>query len=124
MLEHAGVRLVEPLPYVRFMSLVTGAAAAITDSGGIQEETTALGVPCFTVRDNTERPVTIAEGTNRLVRDLSTLAPLVRGATPPAEAHRPEGWDGEAGHRVVAALQAFVPPAEGAPEADAALARG
>ncbi len=63
----AGVKLIEPVPYVRFMSLVMGSAAAITDSGGIQEETTYLGIPCLTLRENTERPITILEGTNQLV---------------------------------------------------------
>src|SRR5687767_13369858 len=72
-LKRAGVKLVEPLSYVRFMSLVTGAAAAITDSGGVQEETTYLGIPCLTLRETTERPVTILEGTNRLVK-AETLA--------------------------------------------------
>ena len=65
-LRAAGVRLIEPLPYARFMSLVVGAAAVVTDSGGLQEETTYLGIPCFTLRDNTERPITVEQGTNRL----------------------------------------------------------
>jgi len=121
-LDLGAVRLLDPIPYREMLAFVARAHAVVTDSGGLQEETTALGVPCFTVRDNTERPVTITEGTNRLVRDLATLAPLVREAERPAAPRRPEGWDGEAGHRVVAALQAFVPPAEGAPDAEAALA--
>ncbi len=61
-LAGAGVRLVEPMPYVRFMSLVAGARAVVTDSGGIQEETTYLGIPCFTLRDTTERPITVERG--------------------------------------------------------------
>ncbi|MDW8257964.1 MAG: UDP-N-acetylglucosamine 2-epimerase (non-hydrolyzing), partial [Gammaproteobacteria bacterium] len=65
---NGNVRLLEPLGYVPFMNLVTGAAAAITDSGGIQEETTYLGIPCLTLRENTERPITVTEGTNRLVK--------------------------------------------------------
>ena len=59
--------VIEPLGYIEFMSLVTEARLVITDSGGVQEETTYLGIPCLTVRDTTERPVTISEGTNRLV---------------------------------------------------------
>jgi UDP-N-acetylglucosamine 2-epimerase (non-hydrolysing) len=123
-LDLGAVRLLDPIPYREMLAFVRGAHAVVTDSGGLQEETTALGVPCFTVRENTERPVTITEGTNRLVRDLATLAGLVRAAARPAAPRRPEGWDGEAGHRVVAALQAFVPPAEGAPDAEPALAGG
>ena len=61
------LRLVEPLPYVAFLSLVSTAAGVLTDSGGIQEETTFLGVPCFTLRDSTERPVTVELGTNVLL---------------------------------------------------------
>ena len=73
------MRLIEPLPYVRFMSLVAGAAAVVTDSGGLQEETTYLGIPCFTLRENTERPITISEGTNRLATPAD-LAGLVDAA--------------------------------------------
>jgi UDP-N-acetylglucosamine 2-epimerase (non-hydrolysing) len=105
-LERAGVKLIEPLPYVRFMSLVRAAAAAITDSGGIQEETTYLGIPCLTLRDNTERPITIDEGTNRLV-DANTLAlELGRalgertGSLP-----KPEYWDGRTAERCLADLR-------------------
>jgi len=99
-LERAGVRLADPLPYVRFMSLVAGAAAAITDSGGIQEETTYLGIPCLTLRQNTERPITIFEGTNRLVTPDSLAAELEAAlATPVAERARPEYWDGRTAAR-------------------------
>ena len=75
-LAEAGVRLIDPVPYIRFMSLVLGAGAVITDSGGLQEETTYLGIPCFTLRDNTERPITIEEGTNVLATP-ATLPGLV-----------------------------------------------
>src|SRR3954467_12215614 len=104
-LARAGVKLVEPLPYVRFMSLVIGAAAAITDSGGIQEETTYLGIPCLTLRDNTERPVTISEGTNRLVTPQTLLLELERALTGPRPVRCPELWDGKAAARCVEDLR-------------------
>ena len=72
------MRLIEPVPYIRFMSLVLGAGAVITDSGGLQEETTYLGIPCFTLRENTERPITIEEGTNVLATP-ATLPGLLDG---------------------------------------------
>ncbi len=106
-LRDAGVRLLGPLPYIRFMSLVTGAAAAITDSGGIQEETTYLGIPCLTLRDNTERPITISQGTNRLVRAGTLLAELEAAlAQPKHDRPRPEFWDGGTAARCVADLRA------------------
>jgi UDP-N-acetylglucosamine 2-epimerase (non-hydrolysing) len=101
-----GVRLLEPLRYMEMLDLVDGAFAVITDSGGLQEETTALGVPCFTVRPNTERPVTITEGTNQLVLDPAALPALVRSASRNGSARRPEGWDGHAAERIVDALKA------------------
>ena len=64
----AGIRPTEPLSYIEFMNLITGCTLAITDSGGVQEETTYLGIPCATLRENTERPITITEGTNRLMK--------------------------------------------------------
>src|SRR3954468_1445795 len=104
-LARAGVKLVEPMPYVRFMSLVTGAAAAITDSGGIQEETTYLGIPCLTLRENTERPVTISEGTNRLVTPETLLLELERALTGPRPVRCPELWDGKTAARCVEDLR-------------------
>jgi len=104
-LARAGVRLVEPMPYVRFMSLVTGAAAAITDSGGIQEETTYLGIPCLTLRENTERPATISEGTNRLVTPETLLLELERALTGPRPVRCPELWDGKTAARCVEDLR-------------------
>jgi len=94
------------LPYVRFMSLVASAAAAITDSGGIQEETTYLGIPCLTLRENTERPITITQGTNRLV-DAATLAAALDEAlaTLRSERPRPDHWDGNTAARCVADLR-------------------
>ena len=105
-LESAGVTMLDPIGYLEMLDLVASAGAVVTDSGGLQEETTALGVPCFTVRENTERPITISEGTNTLVRDPRALAGLVRDARRPFDRRRPEGWDGHAGERVVEALVA------------------
>jgi UDP-N-acetylglucosamine 2-epimerase (non-hydrolysing) len=103
-----GVQLVEPLPYTEFLSLELGSAAVLTDSGGVQEETTALGIPCFTLRDNTERPVTITQGTNTLlglspdrITDIPGL--MTSGAQP---LRRPPLWDGAAGDRAAAAIAA------------------
>lgn len=105
-LTAGGVRLVEPLPYIRFMSLVAGATAAITDSGGIQEETTYLGIPCLTLRDNTERPITITHGTNRLVDASSLDAALDEALSrPQADRPKPHHWDGKTAHRCVADLR-------------------
>jgi UDP-N-acetylglucosamine 2-epimerase (non-hydrolysing) len=98
------VVLTEPLPYRQFLSLETEAAAVVTDSGGIQEETTVLGVPCFTLRDNTERPETL-EGTNRLIRrdELRDVPQLLQEPTP---GRIPVGWDGDAGGRAADAIEA------------------
>ena len=105
-LRAAGVTLGEPLPYIRFMALVSNAAAAITDSGGIQEETTYLGIPCLTLRENTERPITITEGTNRLVTTRTLAADLALAlATPRSARPRPEFWDGKTAARCVADLR-------------------
>jgi UDP-N-acetylglucosamine 2-epimerase (non-hydrolysing) len=111
-LEAAGLvaddrlRIVEPLGYVEFLSLVRGAALVVTDSGGIQEETTVLGVPCLTVRPNTERPITISHGTNRLVAPEEVVAAtrqvLAEGVAAPPEG--PPLWDGHAGERIAAVV--------------------
>jgi UDP-N-acetylglucosamine 2-epimerase (non-hydrolysing) len=106
--------VLEPLGYREMLSLTEGAAVVLTDSGGLQEETTALGVPCVTLREQTERPVTVTEGTNRLAPwPLTTegvlgsfRAALDQGRADPGK-HRPEGWDGRAGERVVEALGNF-----------------
>ena len=105
-LEAAGIRLVEAMPYVRFMSLVAGAKAVVTDSGGVQEETTYLGIPCFTLRESTERPVTVTEGTNRLATAATVVAMLegaLNGHRPPAR--RPDLWDGRTAARCVEDLR-------------------
>ena len=104
----ASVRLVDPLGYLDFLALQAGAGIVLTDSGGIQEETTVLGVPCLTLRDNTERPITVSEGTNQLVgRDPARILAAARAvlASPPP-ARRPALWDGHAAERIADALLA------------------
>ena len=99
------VRLLDPVPYHEMLDLVSNAGVVVTDSGGLQEETTALGVPCVTVRANTERPVTITEGTNRLVPDPARLVAETEDALTRGDAgRRPEGWDGHASERVCEAI--------------------
>jgi UDP-N-acetylglucosamine 2-epimerase (non-hydrolysing) len=100
------VRVLEPLGYHAMLDLLAGARVVITDSGGVQEETTALGVPCVTVRENTERPVTVTEGTNRLAWDPDEFARLAVVTRRNGTARRPEGWDGHAAERVADALHA------------------
>jgi len=103
------VRLCDPLGYVEFLSLQATARFILTDSGGIQEETTALGVPCLTLRANTERPITISEGTNRLLgTDPATIVPAALALLdgPPVAPRSPALWDGHAGERIAAELQA------------------
>jgi UDP-N-acetylglucosamine 2-epimerase (non-hydrolysing) len=104
------VRLLNPLGYLETVGLMERSALVLTDSGGLQEETTVLGVPCLTARPNTERPVTVTEGTNRLVASttaavLSAVNELLvdqeRGVF---QARQPEYWDGRAGERVIEAL--------------------
>lgn len=103
-------RLLEPLGYLETVSLLDAATLVLTDSGGLQEETTVLGVPCLTARPNTERPVTITEGTNRLVpsereRIGEAVAAVLRLRESSAfQPRQPEGWDGRAAERVIQAL--------------------
>ena len=105
------LRAIPPLGYIEMLSLIDGAAVVLTDSGGLQEETTALGVPCVTLREQTERPVTLLQGTNRLVPWPVTAAGLREcvnhakgvGRRTPGECC-PEGWDGHAALRIVEAL--------------------
>jgi UDP-N-acetylglucosamine 2-epimerase (non-hydrolysing) len=99
--------LLEPLSYLPFLSLETGAAAVLTDSGGIQEETTALGVPCFTFRANTERPVTVTQGTNEVLGlDPARIVEIPDRLEQPLGSRMPPLWDGRAGERAAAAIEA------------------
>ncbi len=100
------LHLVDPLGYVDFLALEAGARGVVTDSGGVQEETSYLGVPCFTLRDNTERPITISDGTNRLLGlrpDALELVPRLLNETSVAPPP-PFGWDGRAASRVARVL--------------------
>jgi UDP-N-acetylglucosamine 2-epimerase (non-hydrolysing) len=99
----SGLRLEPPLSYLEFLSLMDRSRLVLTDSGGIQEETTALGVPCLTLRENTEWPATISEGTNRLIgsRPSAVIAAAdraLRSAMP--RQRRPRLWDGRAAERI------------------------
>lgn len=120
--ETPGLTTIDPLGYDDFVTLMAGAKLVATDSGGIQEETTALGIPCLTLRDGTERPITVLSGTNvitgidpeRIDREVAEILAgrAKRGGVP-------EGWDGKSGERVAEALQAFM---EGTPPPRAARA--
>jgi UDP-N-acetylglucosamine 2-epimerase (non-hydrolysing) len=100
--RHPRVRIIDPIGYVDFISAVRGAAVVVTDSGGIQEEATILGVPCLTLRPNTERPVTITHGTNRLVtrESLADRVSAALAAGRPTTWPVPPLWDGQAGQRI------------------------
>jgi UDP-N-acetylglucosamine 2-epimerase (non-hydrolysing) len=107
------VRVLDPVGYLEFLSLQADAAAVLTDSGGVQEETTYLGVPCFTLRDNTERSVTVRAGTNTLLgldpARIAEILPCVAAhCGPPCEP--PPGWDGHAAERVGDVLSACAVP--------------
>jgi UDP-N-acetylglucosamine 2-epimerase (non-hydrolysing) len=109
-LDAHGVRLIEPLRYLDFLALENGAGLVLTDSGGIQEETTYLGIPCLTVRPNTERPVTLQLGTNRLVENnrqaiLDSVVATVFGKR--REYKIPDLWDGKAASRIVRIMLAL-----------------
>lgn len=108
LMDVEGLRVVDPLGYLEFMGLVAGATLVLTDSGGVQEETTILGVPCLTLRPNTERPITITHGTNRLVTPATLTAAVDDVLAAGVEvADRPPLWDGEAGRRIAEAVLAL-----------------
>ena len=103
------LRLLDPVGYVEFLSLVAGSAGVLTDSGGIQEETTYLGLPCFTLRANTERPITVSMGTNTLLGlDPARIGevPVLLGVAREKEARVPPLWDGKASERIADVLAA------------------
>lgn len=109
-IDSSRLRVVEPLGYIDFIGLVRGATLVLTDSGGIQEETTILGVPCLTLRPNTERPITITHGTNRLVEPDEVVpavdAILAGRVSRPSEG--PPLWDGHAGERIADGIVAWL----------------
>ena len=104
-----GLYLLEPLSYIRFMNLIFHCRFAITDSGGIQEETTYLGIPCLTMRPNTERPITIHQGTNRIC-GLENLENHVETILSGRFSHGsvPELWDGQTAPRVVKSIKSLL----------------
>lgn len=108
--ELDGVILTEPFGYIDFLSLTSHARLVLTDSGGLQEESTALGIPCLTLRENTERPVTVTHGTNRVVgtrtADILDGVEQALGAT--AERRIPDLWDGHAAERIGDVITAFL----------------
>ena len=111
LLQKPGILAVPPLSYFEMQGAIRTATVVVTDSGGLQEETTALGVPCLTVRDNTERPITIIEGTNTLVGSSpdalrAELERLARGES--KRGRIPELWDGKAAERIAAVIAEFI----------------
>ena len=106
LMDAPGITVLDPLGYLDFMALMAGAALVLTDSGGIQEETTVLGIPCLTLRQNTERPITVTMGTNELVGTDPTriVEAADRFLTNPPEGRTPPLWDGSAGRRIAEIL--------------------
>lgn len=108
-LRDGGVLLIEPLGYTSFMNLVFGASAILTDSGGVQEESTYLGIPCLTLRPNTERPVTVTHGTNRLITPGSIAEAIDQALGWDRGKHTPIPlWDGRTASRAVSSLKDFL----------------
>jgi UDP-N-acetylglucosamine 2-epimerase (non-hydrolysing) len=106
--DPAGIVPLDPLGYLEFLSLNDRARIVLTDSGGVQEETTALGVPCLTLRENTERPATVEHGSNQVVgvdsdRILVAARSILRN--PARRSQRPPLWDGKAAPRIVSILR-------------------
>ena len=108
-LKDCDIVITEPLGYIEFMSLILGSRIVITDSGGVQEETTYLGIPCLTVRENTERPITISLGTNRLVR-VGDLLDVVKEtfANSAAANRKPKFWDGKTAERIAQHMTGYL----------------
>jgi UDP-N-acetylglucosamine 2-epimerase len=104
------LRVLEPLGYIDFISLVRGSSLVVTDSGGVQEETTILGIPCLTIRQNTERPITVSHGTNRLVEpeDVESSARAIIRGDWPIPAELPPLWDGYAGERIADVVSSWL----------------
>jgi UDP-N-acetylglucosamine 2-epimerase (non-hydrolysing) len=106
---HPGVHVCGPLGYLEFMALVRGAAAVVTDSGGVQEETTFLRVPCLTLRPNTERPITISSGSNRLITRAGLSSAVLKAcAAGPYQGDLPPLWDGAAGPRIAQGISGWL----------------
>jgi UDP-N-acetylglucosamine 2-epimerase (non-hydrolysing) len=111
LLESPAIAVLPPQGYLEMLGLMANAAVVLTDSGGMQEETTALGVPCLTLRESTERPITVAEGTNTIVgRDAATALRAIDGilAGGGKRGRVPELWDGRAAERIAAHLAAWI----------------
>lgn len=112
-LDNPRVLALPPIGYFEMLGLMTDAAVVLTDSGGMQEETTALGVPCITLRENTERPITLTQGTNTLVgtdpRAIRAAVAQVLGGEGKS-GRRPEKWDGRAAERIADDLVAWLAP--------------
>jgi UDP-N-acetylglucosamine 2-epimerase (non-hydrolysing) len=106
----ANVVVTDPLGYIDFLSLTSHARLILTDSGGLQEESTALGIPCLTLRENTERPITVTHGTNQIVGTdtAAILAGFERALSPTAPAQRPELWDGRTAERIVNVVSRYL----------------
>jgi UDP-N-acetylglucosamine 2-epimerase (non-hydrolysing) len=108
--DSPGLILTQPLGYLDFLCMMGGAKMILTDSGGIQAEASILGIPCLTLRDNTEWPETIEQGTNRLVgvdrQRIMDAAEEVRQVNQPSTA-RPEGWDGQAAQRIAGVIRVY-----------------
>jgi len=117
--DAGGLRFIDPLGYLEFLHVESKAALVLTDSGGVQEETTVLGVRCLTLRENTERPITITNGTNELVGlDPDRIrAAAERALGRPASAQRPPLWDGCTAGRIATILDAGTPRVDWVPPA-------